>query len=137
MRTPSMAGILGYFFGASGEIVVDMQTSGGKNRKGRPVCPIRRAGARALSSLCRTGQLGIKLAFQICWRRRELWRYEVIEGNDLGKRELERSIGEFSPFMPIGISSLTREGSYATCSTMVLIAPVTRRTGGFLRWGLR
>ena len=77
MRTPSMAGILGYFFGASGEIVVDMGTSGGKNRKGRPVCPIRRAGARAFS-LGRQGgnPIGIKLAFQICWRRRGLWRYD-------------------------------------------------------------
>jgi len=28
-----------------------MGTSGGKNRKGRPVCPIRGAGARAFSSL--------------------------------------------------------------------------------------
>ena len=51
MRTPSIAGIFGYFFGASGEIVADMGTSGGKNRKGRPVCPIRGAGARAFSSL--------------------------------------------------------------------------------------
>jgi AcrR family transcriptional regulator len=42
-----MSGISGYFFGASGEIVADMKTSGGKKRKGTPVCPIAGAGARA------------------------------------------------------------------------------------------
>ncbi|MET2831843.1 hypothetical protein [Mesorhizobium shangrilense] len=34
-----MAGILGYFFGASGEIDVDMETSGGKKRKGEAGLP--------------------------------------------------------------------------------------------------
>ena len=29
MRTPSTAGILGYFLGASGEMVADMEASGG------------------------------------------------------------------------------------------------------------
>src|SRR4051794_27015979 len=81
MRTPSMAGIFGYFFGASGEIVVDMQTSGGKIARGRPVCPIRRAGASAFSSLPRRpNPLRIKLAFQIRWRRRGAWRYDLPHG---------------------------------------------------------
>ncbi|WP_245490380.1 caspase family protein [Mesorhizobium sp. M7A.F.Ca.US.011.01.1.1] len=157
MRTPSISGILGYFFGASGEIVVDMEASGGKNRRGRPVCPIDRAGARAFSSLlpgssnrswlglhfksdgvagadgvmiCPMGRLAILAwaflgllllsadaqpqrrvalvigngsyaeagtlanpvndALDIADKLRSIG-FEVIEGNDLGKRELERS----------------------------------------------
>jgi hypothetical protein len=35
MRAPSISGIVGYFFGASGEIVADMKTSGGKNARER------------------------------------------------------------------------------------------------------
>jgi hypothetical protein len=46
MRAPSIAGIFGYFLGASGEMAVDMGVSVGKGRKTKLVCPIALAGAR-------------------------------------------------------------------------------------------